>query len=223
MTSKPFTYPPEIFTETFWDRAPSKEQGDTLPDALFCAVGRALTAWEWVEQAQGGLFLTLTGVQTADSLNAVRRAYGSIFGNSGRRTALTAAAEVYFGGYWAEKSVRRRFNLFNKAIELASKRRDDITHAGVITSIKIDNIDKGGFLMPLEYNTKFTHAFPPLPLDHLSFTGKYRFTSEDILQWTKRFDFLRNAIWDLQLKLRRTNEGIPLIAEMIAAGEIGGK
>jgi len=103
------------------------------------------------------------------SQEAVRRAYGSIFGNHGRRTAVRAAAEVYLASYWHHKVVRDCINDLLRAIEWASKLRDDISpwHSPNGSHLR----QAGNLQIPRRvfdaavYNTAFTHARAQLKAD----------------------------------------------------------
>src|ERR1700682_4993843 len=97
-----------IFTEQYWKRPNPREKGDPSADLIALSVGHALSSWERADQELAQLFLILVG-PPADAMayTAIRRAYGAIEGNAGRREAVKAAAEVYFSRYWEKKPVRR--------------------------------------------------------------------------------------------------------------------
>lgn len=95
---------------------------------IYQAVGHALTMWELTDQALANIFIAMTSCDSMPSYLAVKRAYGSIHGNAGRRAAVEAAAEVHFSPYWDNKEVWQSVTNIVNAIQWASKRRDDIAH-----------------------------------------------------------------------------------------------
>jgi hypothetical protein len=136
--SKPEKNP--LFTVQYWDRQTASEKGDPNGDMIAQAVGYALSESELADQALSELFVTMTECTTSVTYNVVRRAYGSIESNSGRRNAIMAAAEVYFGAYWDNKFVRQFLVDIINAVQWASRRRDDIAHGIIWAGIKIDNV-----------------------------------------------------------------------------------
>jgi hypothetical protein len=152
---------PSLFPKDFWNH-PEKfaDVGDPDIDQIHLEVGRALSAWERADNTIAHIFLILSECETANSYNAVRRAFGSIESSSGRRRALEASAEIYFGHFWAEKyKVKRRISELMTAFEAGSRRRDEIAH-GCATFIVSNDKPLGAFLFPPRYNTQRTHAFP---------------------------------------------------------------
>jgi hypothetical protein len=97
MTRSPPKQKKPIFEKKFWERPPPKDQGSPNPEKVQQAVGWTLSQWELADGNLAHLFLTLIGIhRNTMSAVAVRRAYGSIESNSGRRNAVLAAGEVYF-------------------------------------------------------------------------------------------------------------------------------
>src|SRR5882672_10154588 len=150
-----------IFTKKpYWDRPASRKQGDPSGTLIFQAVGQALSSWERADQELATLFWILTGCsEDAVASTAIKRAYGSIESNVGRRKAVLAVAEVHFRKYWHIKAVFHSINQILEAMSFASHRRDDIAHGIVQDGIVINGHNHGAFLMPPEYNTGRTHAF----------------------------------------------------------------
>ena len=50
-----------------WDIPPAPPSGDAHEDAISMAVGRALTSWEYVEEAYADIFAILVGADKAIS------------------------------------------------------------------------------------------------------------------------------------------------------------
>jgi len=112
------------------------------------------------DQALAGLFLAFTAPD-APLWYAVKRAYGTIFGNAGRRSAVRAAADVYLLPYVQFAPVREAITKLLNAVEWASSRRDDIAH-GFAERAMVNGIDRGVFLQPADYNTRNTMVAAPL-------------------------------------------------------------
>jgi hypothetical protein len=159
--------------------------------------------------------MALTAINDNPAYTVVIRAYGSIFGNSGRRTAVRAAAEAYFGAYWEEKAVKKSLNDIVNAVEWASARRDDVAHGVVLGGITIDGVKYGSFHVPPEYNTSRTHLNMQ-PASQSFLRERYRYTSEDIMTFAAKFSELRNAIWDFTMKVLKSDGRIPLVEELLA-------
>lgn len=183
-----------LFLASYWNRPPNAVQGDATGHPVYTAVGYALTNWEMAEEKLGGLYLRLVRAKET-SYDPIRRAYGSIESNSGRRKAIEAAAEAYFDDYWADGDIRRAFLRLTEAIGFASKRRDDIAH-GIVLGQSMDNVHYGFFLFPPDYNTARTNLFAdPEGGDPLYHTmTKYRFTSTQIKDLGDKFRELKAAI-----------------------------
>jgi hypothetical protein len=212
-----------VFKKDYWDRPAISPKGDDAPQTLHEAVGYALSNWEEADQEMADLFLIFTceaGTQEVGRQvrNAVQRAYGSIISNSGRRSALEAAAEVYFQPWWDNKPVKQSLVGVLNAIGWASQRRDDIAHGivspfirGVVRDLSgriIKEEDFGCFLMPPEYKTDRTHAYIQ-DVAHPSgaMKARYCFTSKDIRQFGFQFLALRAAIQHYVSRVRKDKEG----------------
>ena len=227
--------PAVVYKKTYWDRPPQDSKGDGKIEAIYEAVGYALSHWEQADQELANLFLTLTDSTTTEpsarAPNAVRRAYGSITSNVGRRAAVEAAAEIYFGRYWENKFVRQPLTDVLNAVQWASRRRDDIAHGiakGPSTFTRRDGADLskveatfefGCFLMPPEYNTDRTHPFvsikkTPHPGDF--WRARYTFTSKHIRQFGFQFIVLEAAIQRYIKRVREDENGeIPIVKEYL--------
>jgi hypothetical protein len=182
-----------MFPKDYWDRPPldPKDRGDPSGDAIYRAVGLALSRWEEAENVLAHIFGIMSECQTATSQMAAQRAFGSIETSTGRRKMLAAVAEVYFGHSWTEKAVKGPFNHLIEAFAAASGRRDDIAH-GIARCITINGNPRGWFLWPAEYNTgRNALSRGTDPADLLSIMpGRFRYTSATIMDFAKRFGAL---------------------------------
>jgi hypothetical protein len=185
-----------VFTQDYWTRPENQNLGDADNNNIYHAVGYALTCWEIAEEALAELYLVLTHTEKS-SISPVRRAFGSIESNSGRRKAIEAAAEAHFERRWEENDIRKAFLLVIDAVARASRRRDDLAH-GIALGQQFDERSFGAFLFPPDYNTPRTHMYADTgDGDPLFFTmTKYRFTSQQIMEFANRFNQLKEAIWE---------------------------
>jgi hypothetical protein len=206
---------PAVFTKAFWKRPQPSPKGDPDGNMIYLAVGSALSAWEEAEGELANLFCYVTRA-TADAVSyrAVYRAYGTIHTSTGRREAITAAAEIHFGPNWDK--VRKSFTGVLEAVGHASKRRDDIAH-GVVRSYAVQYEDFGAFLTPPEYNQGRTHAVSQggEPLDFLR--ARYRYTSADIMGIASKFEKLHSAVVSYSFKVILREGRIPLVDEIFQA------
>ena len=204
-----------VFTPIYWQPPAPREQGDSGADRIYHAVGCALSAWEVADQALANLFLVLSEPTTAVTAGALLRTYGTIFGNADRRQAMKAAAEVALAQYWHVKPIKGSITKIETAFEHASSRRDDIAHGYALGPMKVDNREYGTFLVPPEYNAKFTYPF--MQAGELGFLrARYRYTSEDIYGMAAKFNQLRNAIFDYTTVIAKKDDGQrPLILELL--------
>ncbi|MDR6935473.1 hypothetical protein [Luteibacter sp. 3190] len=211
---------PALFPPSYWDRITTSpgEPVDASVDQIFHAVGFALTAWELAESALAALFLVVSNVTDANGVNAIRRAFGSVESSAGRRRALKAAAEIYFGNYWSEPRFRKPFDQLTKAFEGGSSRRDEIAH-GVAYPMSIDGKAVGAFLYPAEYNTERTLPWIASLDDPFAITrARYRYSSAAIYEYAKRFSELSNKVWEYAASIRKVN-GVPAVVLDAQLGE----
>jgi hypothetical protein len=177
----------------------------------------ALTAWENAEQALAKLYLVLTHVNEATAHNAIRRTYGSIESNTGRRHAVMAVAEVYFSPYFGAEFVKRPFDERMLHVQQAAKRRDDVVH-GHAFSLTVDGKSLGHFLFPVEYNNSRSNAIidssdssTNSPFTFLR--GHFRYTADDIRLLAYKFSQLRNAIYEFMTLSAKKDGHIKIVSE----------
>lgn len=175
-----------------WDVRPPPKIGDTNPDVLFAAVGRALSEWEFVESGLGDLFAILVGAPWGAypiSEPAVR-AYGSIPGFQSRASMLEEAAEGYFSRYrndaeriTNEGMKERVHRTISVECKNFSSRRNEIAHGRIMLFPKGQN-----FLIPSMYASKKT------PVGQMM---KYCYNSADIIYYSQQFTELAERVSEL--------------------------
>jgi hypothetical protein len=196
---------PNVFDREYWKRPPKRSLGDSDPDPIFNAVGRAMSQWEHTEETLSSLFVQLTECTTAATFSAVRRAYGAVESGTGRRKVLREVAEVYFGTYWQFRVINKTFGALIDAVSDASRLRDDVAHGVVWGNTRVDDKDFGAYLVPPEYNSGRTSAFIEDSDDPLRFNrADYRYISEDINLISHKFGILRRAIGDYSVSITKT-------------------
>jgi hypothetical protein len=93
-----------------WDIPDWRTTAEQSQDALYLEVGRALSAWEGVEQALADIFAILVGAPhwpERDRAPALR-AFGTIIGFLARIGMLEAATQAYFYNHPEQQLEARR-------------------------------------------------------------------------------------------------------------------
>jgi hypothetical protein len=175
-----------------WDIPPVRDKGDDKDDTTYTAVGRALTRWEWVEEACGRLFAILVGAPPADlEMAPAVRAYGAIVSFNARSEMLRAAAVVYFLEHPNANLEKRFEDLMSECTGFAT-RRNEIAHGKVLQVMQevIDGPDKpaGHYLIPNYYNPR---KFP------VRRKPTYQYTSREILYFWGQFSILGQNVSQL--------------------------
>jgi hypothetical protein len=170
-----------------WDIRDPSPRGDTDENAVFNAVGQALTEWEGVEVECAKLFAVFVSAKQQKTYNAPAvRAYGSIVGTQSRSKMLQLAAEAYFVKRKAKRAAYEvRFtDLIGEYTQYAN-RRNEIAH-GLLKKIFLTERKTakghrhggiGFYLLPSFYNPK------KFKNDILT----YRYTSSDIIHYRQEF------------------------------------
>jgi hypothetical protein len=186
-----------------WDVRDPSPHGDSDENAIFNAVGHALTEWEHVETACARLFAVLVSAHQRRTYYAPAvRAYGSINSFKSRADMLSAAAMAYFSRRKAKRTVfEARFNEALKLYRGFSDRRNDIAHGCLQRVFLTEKAGKGrrpravGFyLLPSFYNPR------KFKMDE-SFA--YRYTSSDLIYYRQEFMKLQIQISGLREDLQR--------------------
>ena len=165
-----------------WDVPPFPEKGANAPEPVYQAVGKALTYWDLVEQAIGGLFTFVTTGKFFDASDPTLRAYGSIVGTSARIQMVRAAVESWAQRYPDCDLVGTCHDLLRDC-ERWSARRNDIAHGRV--DCLADAFPKGWLLFPGLYSAKKRSV---------EGKSKYRYTAEHIEEYTEGFCDLQRRI-----------------------------
>ena len=109
-----------------WQVPDPPAAGDPDSDITFCAVGKALSQWEWFEGNLSLAFSYLIGSGYGNL--AAQRAYGSVLGFYGRAGMIERAAEVYFK-YNRNSDLEFALDLLLiSSRDRLSGRRNDIAH-----------------------------------------------------------------------------------------------
>jgi hypothetical protein len=148
-------------TKNAWDRPdPMPGKGNKGPEAVYAAVGEALSIWETVEEHLAHIFSVLIGLRRPST--AAVRAYGSLTTFRGKSEMIAAAAEVYFHDH-PDEGLQQKFNDALKAAIGFSARRNEIAHGIVQQLKKAPNQSLGFFLRPPFYNSsKVKWGFGPI-------------------------------------------------------------
>lgn len=181
-----------------WDVPPGRDHGDNSENALFSAIGMALTEWEQVEASCAELFAVLVSVSRKTTYHAPAiRAYGTVVSYAGRCEMLRAAADAYF---LRRKKQRAEFegklnSLINECLQFAA-RRNEIAHGRVSLvyygrgNQPMRNI--GYYLFPSLYNPRKYK---------LESQVTYKYTSHEVLHFKQEFTKLHLRIEGLRTSL----------------------
>ena len=163
--------------------------GDDNPDQIFHAVGMALSQWETLENEMFNLYLIFCESDNPATINALRRAFGTIESSDGRRKALAEAASVYFGDHNYPNGIAKPYRLLFESHKKASDRRNEIAH-GVVYNVMINNEIKGNFLFPASYNSGRNSPYINSSIGESGGqfkTEMYRYTSSQIYTIARKF------------------------------------
>ncbi len=166
-----------------WDITPWPETGDNNPDTIYVAVGKALTYWEFVEQAVAQLFAFVSSsTSKLDTTMPSIRAYGSVNGSTQRIEMVREAAKAWFHHLPECPIENDCWELLNECRGWAA-RRNDIAHGKV--DCLVDTYPHGWHLFPGLFNTK------KRPLKD---KAAYRYTAANIDYYASGFLDLHNRI-----------------------------
>ena len=172
-----------------WDVPPLPLTGSPTEEAVYLAIGRALTGWERMEGVLTNIFGTLAEPY-GDGLVA-RRAYGSVLTFRGRSEMIEAAAEAFF---WRRDNptLRPAIRAFlQEAVKFAG-RRNEIAHG--IVGIYETGLPRfiqaapGYVLGPPEYATNKTELKPGRhAFEYVHHAPKYAYTAAQIDVFREQF------------------------------------
>jgi hypothetical protein len=195
----------DILKKSFWDAATYdvSRTGDINPDAVYQAVGIALTAWESVEEALQSLFLKLCKANDAGSFNLLSKLFGAVESSGTRRNLLKVAAGSYFENYRHIGELFAEYNKIHNALSWAAARRDELAHGvvkGVRTHSSEGHQDSGFFLIASAYNHRTNDFYAQIEEDDvlgLPFSrSRYRYTSSEIIELQQKFGNLLRFIFE---------------------------
>ncbi len=182
----------------FWTRSQIEQSGDSKADAIYLAVGIALTRWEIVEEAFSGLF----GYFVESPAQAATRAYGTVMANAAKIKMMEEAAQIFFRLYQIEDKYSKTLEKLLEHYEYAHGRRSDIAHGVVMGFIKgAENL--GSYLVPPRYNSRNTKAFAEPNVGDFFYLriAKYHYTSLDISMFTGKFNLLQQELLQFWTRL----------------------
>jgi len=180
-----------------WEKPASLKTGDVSEDVLFTAVGKALTAWEYVEERCASLFALFVESRS----HAAARSYGCIRSTSSKMEVLGFASVEFFFSHEVTPADSGPCKRIHRHVSDGATRRNEIAHGMVCRFAKPPGHTQY-FLMPGRYNTPKIEPPRPLPkppkvlprdvwLDPTwARPDKYRFTAEYIDRYTANFRWL---------------------------------
>lgn len=164
-------------------RPPLSEAGDKDPDAIYLAVGRALSAWEHAEADFAHLYGTF--IKPMYASYAAKRSYGTVASARARKQLLASSAQVFFRNF-PDAETRSAVMDILKLYEDAGARRNEIAH-GMLGG---DRVAEGifYFLVPSIWNSNKRQM-------NLAIT--YRYSSDDLKRYEGAFGGLGSQVHDL--------------------------
>lgn len=125
--------------------------GDKTPDAIYLAVGRALTKWEGLEAAMLGAFVVVTGGGDQWHDLPLQQAFGAISSPASRADMIIRASKAFFWNMRAIEGKRIETDISSYEQELKDviraytgwmARRNDLAHGYVTESSHPDYAHK---------------------------------------------------------------------------------
>ena len=164
-----------------WDVAPLLEQGDVDAEPLFSSVGKALTAWEKLDQVQANLF----GIIVGSRRGAAVAAYGLVAASSARTEMMVAAAEIVLA---ESPELLGEVTAILTEIGRWGARRNDIAH-GVVSHYTSSwngepDKDHGHYLIPASYATR---KRAKVRGESMMTRGKYAYTAAQVMTYAGHF------------------------------------
>lgn len=198
--------PPTPKTLKPWDIRSASKGSDTSNE-LYMAVGRALSAWEGVENALADAFTLLIGArEIVPPVVPAVRAYGAVAGFSGRADMLQAAAEGFFewiprgAPHEDHKLTEYRKKLSDEFGDLLDEargfalRRNEIAH-GIVTGGSPPH-----YLYPPLYSArKYRVRNPDLTMHE---RASFCYSAIEVHYYEAQFHALENKLHDFNYRLR---------------------
>lgn len=202
--STKFQSPPMKPGRNPWDISDPAPLGDRDENAIFNAVGRALTEWEHVESACARLFAVFVSANYRRAYHAPAvQAFGCVTSVKTKGDMLRLAATAYFQKRKTKQAAfQRQFSQAVNEYVAYSNTRNDIAHGCVqrvfLTERAIGIRRRAGgigcYLVPSFFNPK------KFKLDQFT----YRYTSSDLIHYTQEFTKLHLRINALREKMQPT-------------------
>ncbi len=165
-----------------WDRRSVQPEGDETPDALFTAVGRAMTEFGLFEANLGVLFGFL--MQQGSDVEMAVRSFGSVRTFEGRIQMLKTVSEAF--------SYRRSIKFYDEIKTLANnpwkhfgERRNEIAH-GIVVAFG-PAIDKSGKFIGRHYLIPAAMDAQKRPLEG---PPNYCYVASDVEYYASEFRIL---------------------------------
>ena len=188
-----------------WDVPTPPEKGDTTKEAVFVAIGGALSAWENLESWLSHIFAELVAPNAFPL--AARRAYGSILTFRGRKEMIQAAAKAVFF-VSPNDTLQERLKSFLDEAQNFAARRNEIAH-GIVTEYwpkrsLIRFATKGFVLGPPAYATNKTDLEPGrVILEPVYHAPSYAYSSAEIEGFERHFERIEREARSLYLHLMK--------------------
>lgn len=134
-----------------FSRQPFPSSGDTEPEIVYQAVGKALSHWEITEEDFAALFNTL--ITPLHMSFALKRSYGNIATARGRNEMIAAAAEIFFRNF-PDAALQKDLKGHLKKYSEAGARRNELAHGIVAGHVwEATQPFTGNYLGPSLWNT----------------------------------------------------------------------
>lgn len=207
--------------EKFWKRPvfDPTAVGDDQPDAIYWQVGKALTAWERLEEDIGSLFSLLSHGGSTETLVLIKHLFGITESSSNRIGMVKTALELHFSYYWEDPRISAPFKNVLKTMGWASYRRNEIAH-GRVTSVAVHRGEEkpalsGHFLTAPNYAINRSqpyiggewHADDVLGVDR----SLYRYRAAEISILEEKFVLLGAKARELQCLAAKGEHRLPKI------------
>jgi hypothetical protein len=174
-------------------------KGEETDTAIFEAVGRATSDWEYFEAYFGLLFGAL--VEAPDHTGAAMRAYGTVQSFKARSAMVVAAAKAYF-----LRHPRSEFETqFNDLIGWAgalSGRRNEIAH-GIVQPYFPDGQERSGWALVPSFNATNKRVIEAANKGIAPYksTGKYAYVATEVKDFSSEVQELTKQTMALYRKL----------------------
>lgn len=214
-------------TKKDWDQREFPSEGSRNDDAIYAAVGRALSSWEVIEFWLSRLFGLFV---SAGREEPAIRGYGAVHGFEARLTMVKAAGEAYFhvaaqtkfGCHLDFAPLKAEFKALRSLAKNYSPRRNEIAH-GVVKYTPPEFVQNRKILVnrypELSIKVSEIAYWALYPNDastdrvDLHYNPAYIYSFVEILYYKNQFDMVRAAvgqfyhkIWELKNEINKADE-----------------